>query len=186
MAISGNRQGKPIALADTGTLATANDGREAAQVTCSIGNWLSAETLHAATISYPTEVDSEASVTNLNVTVNGVTVVVDVAMARASKVLGAAGTGSATFSNVSINGSPVSITGSANQAVAVPGGQLILNEQNVSATGATVVNAIHMKAWPRSSQSTVWRRGNGGLEGRSARGSGGGARGIRRGGREEG
>ena len=65
-------------------------------------------------------------------------------MAQASQVAGAAGTGSATISNLLVNGVPIAITGAPNQIVGIPGGQLIINEQTISSTGTTVVNALHV------------------------------------------
>jgi len=125
------------ALADTGTLASANDALDASMLAGGIPSALSAETLSAATISWADQVDSEASLGNLGITA-------DFVMAQASQVLGAAGTGSSTLSNLSINGTPIAVTGAPNQAIWIPGGQVILNEQTISSTGAAAVNALHV------------------------------------------
>ena len=117
------------ALANTGTLSGANDARDASMVTGSIPSALSAETLSAATISWVDQVDSEASIANLNMTVAGVGITADLLMAQASQVLGAAGSGSSTISGLSINGTPIDVTGAPNQAIWIPGGQVIINEQ---------------------------------------------------------
>jgi hypothetical protein len=77
-------------------------------------------------------------------TVAGVGITADLVMAQASQVLGAAGSGSSTFSNLSVNGIPVVVTGAPNQSVWIPGGQLIINEQTISPTGTAVVNALHV------------------------------------------
>jgi hypothetical protein len=113
-------------------------------VTGSIPSALSAETLSGAAISWVDQVDSEASLANLNVTVAGVGITADLVMARASQVLGAAGSGSSVVSNLSINGSPIAVTGAPNQAIWIPGGQVIINEQTISSTGTAVVNALHV------------------------------------------
>jgi hypothetical protein len=76
--------------------------------------------------------------------VPGVGITFDSAVARASQVLGAAGSGSSVFSNLSINGTPIAVTGAPNQAVWIPGGQVIINEQTISPTGTAVVNALHV------------------------------------------
>src|SRR5216684_4330383 len=131
------------ALADTGTLSGVNDARDASTVTGSVPSTLSAETLSAATISWADQVDSFASLANLNMTVAGIGITADSVLAQASQVLGAAGTGSSTLSNLSINGIPIDVTGDPNQTISVPGGQVIINEQTVSSTGA-VVNALHV------------------------------------------
>ena len=132
------------ALADTGTLASANDALDASMLAGGIPSALSAETLSAATISWADQVDSEASLGNLSMTVAGVGITADFVMAEASQVLGAAGSGSSTLTNLVINGTPIAVTGAPNQAVWIPGGQVILNEQTISSTGAAVVNALHV------------------------------------------
>jgi hypothetical protein len=131
------------ALADTGTLSGVNDARDASLVTGSVPA-LSAETLSAATISWVDQVDSEASLANLNMTVAGIGITADSVLAQASQVVGAAGSGSSTLSNLSINGTPIDVTGAPNQTIWVPGGQVIINEQTVSSTGTAVVNALHV------------------------------------------
>jgi hypothetical protein len=131
------------ALADTGTLSGVNEARDASVVTGSIP-FVSAETLSAATISWANQVDSYASLGNLNMTVAGVGITADSVMAQASQVLGAAGSGSSILSNLSINGIPINVTGAPNQAVWIPGGQVIINEQTISSTGTAVVNALHV------------------------------------------
>ena len=132
------------ALADTGTLTTASNALDASTLAGGIPAALSAETLSASTISWADQVDSEASLGNLSMTVAGVGITADFVMAQASQVLGAAGTGSSTLSNLSINGTPIAVTGAPNQAIWIPGGQVIINEQTVSSTGTAVVNALHV------------------------------------------
>jgi hypothetical protein len=112
--------------------------------TGSIPSTLNAETLSTDTISWVDEVDSEASLANLNMTVAGIGITADSVMARASQVLGAAGSGSSTLSNLAINGTPIAVTGDPNQTIWVPGGQVIINEQTISSTGTAVVNALHV------------------------------------------
>jgi len=132
------------ALADTGTLTTANNALDASMLAGGIPSALSAETLSASTISWADQVDSEASLGNLSMTVAGVGITADFVMAEATQVLGAAGSGSSTLTNLVINGTPIAVTGAPNQAVWIPGGQVILNEQTISSTGAAVVNALHV------------------------------------------
>ena len=132
------------AFASTGTLSSVNDARDASMVIGSIPSTLSAESLSAATISWANEVDSEASLATLRMTVAGVGITADLVMAQASQVLGSAGIGSSTFSNLSINGIPIAVTGAPNQTIWIPGGQVFINEQTVSSTGTAVVNAVHV------------------------------------------
>ena len=130
-------------LASTG-VSTANSESDVGQVTGSIPALLSGETLNAITYSYTNQVDSQASLANLGLTVAGVGITADSVVAEASQVLGAAGTGSSYISNLAIGGVPVDVTGVPNQTIPIPGGQVILNEQTITSTGGAVVNAIHV------------------------------------------
>ena len=130
-------------LASTG-ISSANAESDVGQDTGSIPSLLGAEVLNAATYSYPDQVDSAASLANLNMTVAGVGITADSVMAEASQVLGAAGSGSSYITNLTINGVPVAVTGAPNQTIWVPGGQVIINEQTISSTGTAVVNALHV------------------------------------------
>ncbi len=132
------------ALSDTGTLAGTDVAREASQVTGSIPSLLGAEVLSASTIAWPDQVASQASLANLNLGLAGIGITADSVVAQASQVAGAAGTGTTTISNLLINGVPIAITGGPNQIVAIPGGQLIINEQTISSTGTAVVSALHV------------------------------------------
>jgi hypothetical protein len=131
-------------LSDTGTLGGTNDARDASLLTASVPSLLDGEVLSASTIGYPDEVDSAASLAGLNLNVGGVGVSADFVMAQASQVLGAAGSGASYIGNLAINGTPVSVSGDPNQTIAIPGGQLIINEQTISSNGAMAVNALHI------------------------------------------
>lgn len=132
------------ALADTGTLTTANNALDASTLAGGIPAALSAEALSASTISWANQVDSEASLGNLSMTVAGVGITADFVMAQASQVAGAAGSGSAILTNLAINGTPIDVSGAPNQAISIPGGQVIINQQTISSTGAAAVNALHV------------------------------------------
>jgi len=136
--------GMTTVLGGTGTLSGVNDSRDASMVTGSIPSALSAETLSAATISWADQVDSFASVANLNMTVAGIGITADSVLVQASQVLGAPGSGSSFLSNLSINGTPVAVTGDPNQTIWLPGGQATINERTISSTGTAVVNALHV------------------------------------------
>jgi len=135
--------GMTTGLADTGTLGGTSDAREASQITGSVPSLLTGEALHAATIGYPNEVDSEASLGSLAMTVGGIGVSADFVMARALSVLGSAGTGLTNITGLSINGIPMVSTGSPNQTIDILGGRVVINEQQSSPTGI-IVNALHV------------------------------------------
>lgn len=131
-------------LADTGTIGATNVEQDVGQVTGSVASLLGADVLSSSTYSYSNEVDSESSLGDLNLTVAGVSITASSVEAEASQVLGAAGKGTAFVDELAVNGVPIWVSGDPNQTVAIPGGQLIINEQTVSSSGAAVVNALHI------------------------------------------
>jgi hypothetical protein len=134
--------GMTTVLADTGALTGTTDARDAALITGSIPSVLSGEVLHAVTVGWPDQVASEASLAGLGMTVGGTHISADFLMARAFSSSAASDSASSTIGNLRINGMPVWVSGSPNQRVWIPGGQVVLNEQTVSAAGTTV-NALH-------------------------------------------
>lgn len=129
-------------LSDTGTLSSTADAREASQSAGSVSTLLRGNTLHASTIGWSDRVASEASIADLAVTVGGITIGADFVMSRAVAVPGG-GAGSVNIDGLAINGIPVDVTGTANQTLSIPGGQLVINEQRTSASG-TIVNALRV------------------------------------------
>jgi len=129
-------------LADTGTLGSAIDAREASQGAGSIAALVSGEALHATTIGWPDQVASEASVADLALTIAGTTIGAGSVLTEAVARLGAAPTGTVTFDALSINGVPVGAS-APNQTFYIPGGRIVVNEQIASA-GRIVVNALHI------------------------------------------
>jgi len=144
VSIVGPLGGSTTVLADTGRLLSTVDARDASRVTASVPSVLSGEVLHAVTVGWPDQVASEASLANLGLTVGGIGISADFVMARAKAVLGGGISGSSIISKLSIGGVPIEVTGEPNQTVAIPGGQVVINEQTVSADGSTV-NALHAR-----------------------------------------
>jgi hypothetical protein len=130
-------------LADTGTLGDSSDLRQSSQLSGNVPGVLSGGVLHATTIGYPDQVDSEASLADLALTVGGNTIGADFVMARAMAVQGVGSGGAVSISGLSVNGLPIAVTGLPNQAVGIPGGQIVINEQQQS-PGRMVVNALHI------------------------------------------
>lgn len=130
-------------LSDTGTLSDAGDARDASQLAGNVPTLLSASTLHAATIGSGDRVASEASVADLAVTAAGNSIGADFVMTRARAVQGAASAASVEIVGLAINGLPVAVSGEPNQTVAIPGGRVVINEQQASANGI-VANALHV------------------------------------------
>src|SRR6266850_1157540 len=142
-AIQGTVLGTSGVFADTGSLVDSSDAREAPLETVAVPSLLEGEVLHAAAIGWPDQAYSEASLGSLALTVAGNGIAADFVMARALAVLGSAGTGTSGIDGLTINGSPVAVSGAPNEVIPIFGGRVILNEQQVSCTGV-VVNAVHV------------------------------------------
>jgi hypothetical protein len=145
--LTGTLLGATTTLAGTGTLlGGTSDALQAEQLAGGIPALLTGEVLHAITIGWPDQVASEASLADLGLNVAGTAIGADFVMARALAVFGAIGVGTSNIDNLSINGVPVTVSGTPNQTVGIPGGVLIINEQ-VSRNGTIVVNALHAIAY---------------------------------------
>lgn len=131
-------------LAQTGTLSGSTDARDASTWVGSIPSLLSAEVPSATTIGYPNEVDSAASLQNMVLSVAGINITADSIMAEATMVSGTAGGGTSYIDNLAVNGVPINVSGAPNQVISILGGQLVINEQTATSTGAFVVNALHI------------------------------------------
>jgi len=132
-----------LSFANTGTLSSPTDALQASQLSGNILGALTAEVPQATTIGYPDQVDSAASLANLALSIAGNAIRADFVNSEASTVLNGASSGTATLTNLSLNGAPVAVTGAPNQAVTLPGGQMVINEQQTS-PGGIVVNALHV------------------------------------------
>ena len=144
--VLGPLAGTTTVLADTGPLAGASDALQASALTGTIPPLFTGEILHATTIGWPDQVASEASVADLALSVAGTTIGADFVMARAVAVLGRVGAGTSNVANLSINGVPIPISGVPNETIYIPGGLVVIDEQQTSAT-STVVNALHVTVY---------------------------------------
>ena len=135
--------GTTTVLADTGALGGPSTALHASALTGNVPSLLTGETLHATTIGWSDQVASEASLGRLALTVAGTTIGADVVMARALAVLGGAGFGISNIANLSINGAPIPVSGAPNQTILIPGGRVVINEQQTS-PASTIVNALHV------------------------------------------
>jgi len=141
--VLGPLAGTTTVLADTGPLAGTSDALQASALTGAVPALLAGEALHATTIGWSDQVASEASLADLALSVAGTTIGADFVMARALAVLGGAGAGTSSLANLSINRVPIPVSGGPNQTIYVPGGVVVINEQQTSPT-TTVVNALHV------------------------------------------
>jgi len=138
--------GTTTVLADTGALGGPSDALHASAITGTVASLLRGETLHATTIGWPDQVASQSSLAALALSVAGTTIGADFVKARALAVLGGTGTGVSDIANLSINGAPIPVSGAPNQTIFLPGGRVVINEQQTSPT-TTVVNALHVTVY---------------------------------------
>jgi len=131
-----------VGLANTGTLSSVTDARQASDISGNLLGALLAETPHATAIGLGDSVASQASLANLALSIAGSTIGADLVMAEAQAANGI-GSGTSTLTNLVLNGVPVALSGAPNQVIGIPGGQMIVNEQQASA-GGIVVNALHV------------------------------------------
>ena len=139
----GTLLGTTAVLGSTGTLvAGTSDALQASDTTGGIASLLTGETLHAVTIGYPDQIDSEASLAALALNVAGTSIGADFVMSRATATASSAA-GVSNIDGLSVNGAPIPVTGDPNQTIGIPGGLLVLNEQQSLPDGTLVVNALH-------------------------------------------
>ncbi len=139
----GTLLGTTAVLGSTGTLAAGtSDVLQASDTTGGIASLLTGEALHAVTIGYPDQIDSEASLAALALNVAGTSIGADFVMSRATAVVGSSA-GVSNIDGLSVNGAPIPVTGDPNQTIGIPGGLLVLNEQQTLPDGTLVVNALH-------------------------------------------
>src|SRR5437867_2400838 len=125
----GTLLGTTAVLDSTGTLvAGTSDVLQASDTTGGIASLLTGEALHAVTIGYPAQIDSEAALAALALNVAGTSIGADFVMSRATATASSAA-GVSNIDGLAINGVPIWVSGAPNQTIGIPGGLLVLNEQ---------------------------------------------------------
>jgi len=105
---------------------------------------VSAQVPSARVIGYADQIAANSYLSSLNLTIAGIAIAAASAEAAARGPLdGSPGDATSYISGLSINGVEVLIDGTVNQTVAIPGGQVVINEQQVLSDGTLVVNALH-------------------------------------------
>ena len=137
----------PVVLADAGPLPPSGGAEEASLLHATVPDLLTAEVLHASTVGRGNASRSEASVAELSLTVAGNTVSAGLLQARAAAVCGDGGataSGTSDITALSVNGQSIEISGTPNQSVPLPVGEVIINEQKSTRAGDITVNALHV------------------------------------------
>ena len=133
-------------LSQTGFLPAAGGNLSASHGQATIDGVLTADSLSASTSGQGNQTISQATATNLNITVAGNVISADYLSATATATCSAA-TGSSQIQNMVVNGTPVEITGAANQAIYLSnGGFILINEKSISKgkTKNINVSALHV------------------------------------------
>src|SRR3989442_8348837 len=131
-------------LGDAGTLAPGSLDSLYSELDSISTSLVSAEVPSARVIGYADQIASNSYLSSLNLTIAGIAIAAASAEAAARGPLdGSPGDATSYISSLSINGVEVLIDGTVNQTVAIPGGQVVINEQQVLSDGTLVVNALH-------------------------------------------
>ncbi len=108
---------------------------------------LAASAMHSAVVGTGPTTRAEGSMGAVGLTVSGNQISSDFLMARSNASCGPSVAGSSELVNLVINGQSITVTGAANQTVALSNGSAIINEQvpTVGATsGELIVRALHV------------------------------------------
>src|SRR2546422_5877242 len=142
--LTGIGGGTTTVLGGTGTLAAGSRDSLYSEADSISTSLVSADVPSARVIGYVDEIASDSYLASLNLTLAGITITAGSAEAAARAALdGSSRTASSYVSNLSISGLQVAVDGTVNQIVSIPGGQVVINEQQVLSDGTMVVNALH-------------------------------------------
>lgn len=135
-------------LAQTAVLPSNGGSVQASAVQANIPEVLTADVLTASTVGQGNSTVSEASVTNLNVTIDGNTISATSVHSTANASCGNVLSGKSVIENLVVNGTAITVTGATNQAIYLPGGgMIILNEQSAerkAKPASITVTGIHI------------------------------------------
>jgi hypothetical protein len=135
-------------LAQTLALPAAGGTDQTSASQASIPGVLTAETLTASTTGVNGSTSSDASATNVTITVSGHVITVGSMQATASATCGPLMSATSQVTNLVVDGNPVVVTGAANQMIFFPaGGYIVINSQVSSKKGGSAtmtVTALHM------------------------------------------
>lgn len=147
--------GMDLRLADTGALIASSGGEGAALLAAEIPGTLTAgivtltaAPLHAAIVAAD-QSRADASLASVNVIVSGNGISADFLMARSAAKCAAAPSfaGTSQVANLVVNGQSIAVNDRINQTIALPNGQITINEQ-IGAVGETggwlTVNVLHV------------------------------------------
>jgi hypothetical protein len=138
-----------IVVSDTGPLPSSGGALETSLLEQNIPGLGSVEVCHAATIGQGDTSYSDASLGKLSLFAGGNVISADAAFswALADCCDTVSISGAANVAGLMVNGQAIVVSGQPNQTVALPGGRIIINEQQTLLTanyGEITVNALHI------------------------------------------
>jgi lysophospholipase L1-like esterase len=147
MAGSVNVLGTSTNVSDTGNLSGSGGAIESSVFSTNALGALAVNVGHASTVGQADRTRSEASAADIALNLGGVSVSADFVLSRATAIWQSNGTtallGDTEVDGLLINGQPITISGQPNQTIPLLNGEVVINEQNTSATSITV-NALHI------------------------------------------
>lgn len=148
--------GQTQTVADTGALPDTGGNLSDHVVAAAVPGLLTAAIVDATTSGAGSQSQTQASITDLAITLPGVAIAVDLLQSVATATCdgtSASVAGGATIASLTINGTPIVVNGTPNQTIALPLGlgQIVLNQQIPSASGDVgfiEVNALRLQVPP--------------------------------------
>lgn len=142
--VTGIVGGTTTVLGDAGVLAPGSLDSLYSELDSISTSLVSAKVPSARVIGYADQIAADSYLSSLKLTIAGIAIAAASAEAAARGHLdGSPGDATSYISRLSINGVKVLIDGTVNQTIAIPGGQVVINEQQVLSDGTLVVNALH-------------------------------------------
>lgn len=136
--------GTTTVLGGTGTLAAGSTDSLYSEADSISTSAFSADVPSARVIGYADEIASESYLASLSLDFGGITIAASSAEAAARAPLNASWSdGTSYVASLSVNGVDIPVDGTPNQTVSIPGGQLVINEQQTLSDGTVAVNALH-------------------------------------------
>jgi hypothetical protein len=139
-------------IEDTGPLPANGGSLSTELLSANLPDVLSLNLLSASTNGENNQVNSSASVAQVNLSAAGVNVAASVLTSNATAACSPSVTGSSTIAGLTVNGLKVKVTGAPNQTIPLLVGSLVINEQISSVSNSPtstsadmLVNALHLR-----------------------------------------
>jgi hypothetical protein len=143
-----------VAIEDTGPLPSSGGSLSTQLASANVPGLVNAQLLTASTAGQNSQTNSQATVSNVSVTVAGISIQTTILTSHATAACypdHATVSGSSTIASLTVNGQSITVTGAPNQTVPLLVGSLVINEQISSVSNSPagtsadmLVNALHL------------------------------------------